>query len=1050
MESERILESIIENFFRDDEKNQIYISLSESLFPAVKKYSSNGIMVIDLQEDFSPLKPFLQILKSLKLSRSDLEKSVYSLQLDTFDSWLNGDSLKKRKDIFIREELNYEKRRIREAIISLLKRHFTGDCKCIILNSQFLSEEALEILKILDKELHCGKMIFCFNSIRLEQYSDFMRAYIHALINCPDYYSITTAADFDENAILPKPRLSLDYQTLFSTLTVYNAFLALSEGNALVRQIDEASLLRKFSTQEQRSIYIEMGKLCFYRDELDLATYYFSNVIETEVGDMNEATALYYLAFLAYLKGMNPAANKYLAKIKLVLVDKTNSPEYALTLMLEYIIAARINANYPLQKYELALDLLEQTGLLNNRIFTSITIPWNILYEKQLRAKMFLRVQEALHCSESLDNRFGLSSCCHWMGICLTNDGRKEESIKWYTRCLHIREEMADLLAIIKITNGFSYEYLISARYKESYNVINEFSYHLLETDDYPEIVITLGNVGRALFFARNLEQATHVFQKLLDLMYNFDLMNVSVNSFIPLYNDILTYLAIIELFSGNYTRAKMNLYNILHNGHELSPIEEISMLFLRACVHLMENELDESFEVFADMVKKFKKVGATQEHRLAFFYYEFAIQLEKNGQLEKAAKMMAEGHKIAVRNNLSYYSQRKDAVTTAEYLAAVEQFEPLNLDLNTLAARAEKERLMNLLHKRLRDSQFLNKLMSFTIDTFNEQKYRTNVIQSVFDYTMSDAVFLAEKSAETHEWEILACSMRDEVKVPSKNLWNELLNYSRDVRPESIQKQSDRDIMYINLSKFDLTAGIIIYLKKKLWLSAEEFSTLNLAMNNIQAQLVMFNQNQHLALISSTDPLSKLKNRRAFNEHLMIESELISRYEAKSQGTMCESIVFVDLDNFKYYNDNFGHEIGDLLIAQMGVILKSVFRKVDFVARYGGDEFVVCLPNTKSAEAKRSGERLFDALKKQKFFIPEIEKALGRKIDVPKNKIFGFSIGICCNLDNSEITNLEETVSKADQALYYSKHHKKGTISVWSEIKDKLDSDGETVLNDR
>ena len=56
----------------------------------------------------------------------------------------------------------------------------------------------------------------------------------------------------------------------------------------------------------------------------------------------------------------------------------------------------------------------------------------------------------------------------------------------------------------------------------------------------------------------------------------------------------------------------------------------------------------------------------------------------------------------------------------------------------------------------------------------------------------------------------------------------------------------------------------------------------------------------------------------------------------------MYESIAFMDMDNFKYYNDTFGHEAGDLLISCMGKLLNEIFRKVDFVSRYGGDEFVI------------------------------------------------------------------------------------------------------------
>lgn len=75
-----------------------------------------------------------------------------------------------------------------------------------------------------------------------------------------------------------------------------------------------------------------------------------------------------------------------------------------------------------------------------------------------------------------------------------------------------------------------------------------------------------------------------------------------------------------------------------------------------------------------------------------------------------------------------------------------------------------------------------------------------------------------------------------------------------------------------------------------------------------------------------------------------------------------------------------------------------------------------------------------------KKHFIPELEKLLNKKLDIPENRKLGFSVGIAANSDEDDISDLDTTMTNADKALYYSKQHKKGTVTIWSEIKDKID----------
>ncbi|MBI2306159.1 MAG: diguanylate cyclase [Rhodocyclales bacterium] len=156
----------------------------------------------------------------------------------------------------------------------------------------------------------------------------------------------------------------------------------------------------------------------------------------------------------------------------------------------------------------------------------------------------------------------------------------------------------------------------------------------------------------------------------------------------------------------------------------------------------------------------------------------------------------------------------------------------------------------------------------------------------------------------------------------------------------------------------------------------------------------------------ANTDGLTGLANRRYFGERLEYE---LGRCAREQQPL---SLIICDLDNFKRYNDLYGHVSGDECLRQAAATIKSVFsRTTDLVARYGGEEFVVLLPATDSAEAVGMGERMRGAVAE-----------LG--IEHVGNADFGIatiSVG-CYTLTPSLGTPHEAVIENADRALYAAK----------------------------
>lgn len=157
---------------------------------------------------------------------------------------------------------------------------------------------------------------------------------------------------------------------------------------------------------------------------------------------------------------------------------------------------------------------------------------------------------------------------------------------------------------------------------------------------------------------------------------------------------------------------------------------------------------------------------------------------------------------------------------------------------------------------------------------------------------------------------------------------------------------------------------------------------------------------------ISITDSLTNLYNRRYFFD--FAESE----YNRSIRQNQLFSIVFIDLNNFKALNDTYGHLRGDQVLEDIASIIITNIRSYDIAARYGGDEFIIILPDTNVEEAKNHVKRL-----KHEFSIYAKQY---------QDKNFEVAVGYADSKDKS----LEEVVNIADQKLYDNKKEAKEDYS--------------------
>jgi len=165
---------------------------------------------------------------------------------------------------------------------------------------------------------------------------------------------------------------------------------------------------------------------------------------------------------------------------------------------------------------------------------------------------------------------------------------------------------------------------------------------------------------------------------------------------------------------------------------------------------------------------------------------------------------------------------------------------------------------------------------------------------------------------------------------------------------------------------------------------------------------------------LASTDALTGVLNRRAFIERTEME---IHRLQRASRPL---SLILTDIDYFKKVNDNYGHQLGDFVLQRFSEELSESVRPYDFVGRYGGEEFVICLPDANGLQSLSIAERMRKKVEEMKIIPP----------DDPQSSNITASFGVASYRLESE-DSLDSLTGRADKAMYRAKREGRNRVCV-------------------
>lgn len=410
--------------------------------------------------------------------------------------------------------------------------------------------------------------------------------------------------------------------------------------------------------------------------------------------------------------------------------------------------------------------------------------------------------------------------------------------------------------------------------------------------------------------------------------------------------------------------------------------------------------------------------------------YLEYLIQYYLKSHLKLPIALTTEAFAYLYREMGQYRKAKKfarNAVEMYKNMKMMSAAEKINHEL--LMGEKTLEDYVNIISNALRSEKreailtddLLSQFESNLIAKINEMDVLHEIIN--FSKTITASAEPEEILAEFVSWILSFSPIRKMIIAVLKDnnvvykSWMSLASTKRSEEQLLIQKMMKKRQGFIRTpfeakAEFfvDETYKVMMYAENSnLMMSNEEFDRFALFIDNLEPIISMAIRNAISYRSSILDPLTGLYTRWFYTRRLEEEFDKSKRFNSDL------SVIMADLDHFKRINDEFGHNVGDEVLKTIAAIIKDSVRGYDVVGRYGGEEFVVILPDTSINEGKEVAERIRKNVEKCDQF----------------NFYLTISLGVTCT-GEKDYEKYLEVVADADRALYYSKNHGRNQVTLY------------------
>nr|WP_259457952.1 sensor domain-containing diguanylate cyclase [Salipaludibacillus neizhouensis] len=295
------------------------------------------------------------------------------------------------------------------------------------------------------------------------------------------------------------------------------------------------------------------------------------------------------------------------------------------------------------------------------------------------------------------------------------------------------------------------------------------------------------------------------------------------------------------------------------------------------------------------------------------------------------------------------------------------------------------------------------------TFDLKGSLQYANNMAEEILDTKQKDII---SRQYDAHEWVITTIEGNP---IARENLPVSIVmkteRYVKDYVHTVVSGSNQRKVLSVNGTPlYDHTGKLIAALLSIVDITVKK-----------QTESELIQANKLLKRLAEQDGLTGVSNRRHF------DNELQNYWESSLNNNTPLSLIMLDIDYFKLYNDEYGHQAGDDCLKSITKVIDQKLTDTDTVfARYGGEEFAIILPDYSAEEALNLAQKLHQSI--QKLSIPHTSSPLCDEVTV--------SFGISTILPNQE-NKSSELIENADKALYAAKEDGRNSVKTYMEVND-------------